>query len=209
MATTRPPPDHASLFDSFRRLMGWMRANGAPLLADNLAPGASPAQLVKLQGKLGFKLPPGLRAMWLLHDGQRKPLNGFVGPLHLLPVAWVLNERARTLTLLSRLRANPADWDALGVTAAEAASDAWLPFAARGQTSLVVQTLTGRVFAGDLDDPTAPLHLVADSVPQWLAAYADSVEAEEFELIPGLGDYHLAPLDPDDAEPESEDDELP
>ncbi len=197
MATTRPPPEHASLFDSFRRLIGWMRANGAPLLVDNLAPGVSPAQLVKLQGKLGFMLPSGLRAMWLLHDGQRKPLNGFVGPLHLLPVAWVLNERVRTQSLLARLRARPGDWADLGVTADEAGSDAWLPFAARGPTSLVVHAVSGRVFAGDLDDDAAPLALVADSVPQWLASYADSVEAGEFELLSGHGDYHLAPIDPE------------
>jgi cell wall assembly regulator SMI1 len=205
MASERPPPDHASLLDSFRRLTGWMRENRVSLLADNLAPGAKPAQLVKLQGKLGFKVSPGLRALWLLHDGQRKALNGFVGPLQLLPIAWVLNERVHTLKLVARVRAEPRLAKAADLKPEELASDAWLPIAARDEVSLVVHCGTGRVFAGELTDDEAPLRLVADSVPQWLAAYADSVEAGEFEARPGLGDYHLWPLEEPADEGEDED----
>jgi cell wall assembly regulator SMI1 len=197
-AAPRAIGDHASLLDSFRRLTTWMRANGAPLLAENLAPGAKPAQLVKLEHKLGFKVPPGLRALWLLHDGQRKPLNGFVGPLHLLPVAWVLNERAHTVALVKRLRAEKRSWSAAGVTPEEAQSEQWLPFAARDQASLLVQASTGRVFAGNFENDASepPMHLVAPSVAKWLASYAQSVEDGQFELTPGLGEYHLAPREP-------------
>lgn len=195
VAVPRPQGDHALLLDSFRRLTGWMRANGAPLLAENLAPGAKPAQLVKLEHKLGFKVPPGLRALWLLHDGQRKPLNGFVGPLQLLPIAWVLNERARTAALLERLRAARRGWKAAGVTPDEAQTEQWLPFAARDQASLLVHAGTGRVFAGNLsvEGDESPLQLVAPSVTKWLASYAQSVEDGQFELIAGFGEYHLAP----------------
>jgi cell wall assembly regulator SMI1 len=172
-----------------------MRSNGAPLLADNLAPGAKPGPIQKLEHKLGFKVPAGLRALWLLHDGQRKALNGFIGPLQLLPIAWVLNERANTLKLVARFRGTRRGWKSAGLTPEEAESTNWLPIAARGDVSLVVHAGTGRVFAGDLteaEDET-PVHLVAPSVPQWLAAYVESVEADEFELVSGLGDYYLSP----------------
>lgn len=195
-ATTkaRPPGDHASLLDSFRRLTSWMRANGAPLLAENLAPGAKPGQIQKLEHKVGFKVPPGLRALWLLHDGQRKPLNGFIGPLQLLPIAWVLNERAATLKLVARLRGTRRGWKLAGLTPDEAESTQWLPFAARGDVSWLVHGGTGRVFEGDLSIAAneTPVHLVAASVPGRLAAYAEAVEADEFELLEGLGDYHLS-----------------
>jgi cell wall assembly regulator SMI1 len=209
MATTAPraPNDQASLVDSFRRLTAWMKANGAPLLAENLAPGAKPVSLVKLEGKLGFKVPPGLRALWLMHDGQRKALNGFVGPLQLLPVAWVLNERVRTAKVLAKVRVLPhAVTKAAGLTKDEVQSDAWLPIAARDDASLLVHATTGRVFAASLaQDAEPPLQLIAESVPKWLAAYADSVEAGEFEVAPGFGDYHLSPAG--EGEDDGEDDE--
>lgn len=197
-APPRPLGDHASLLDSFRRLTTWMRANGAPLLAENLAPGAKPAQLIKLEHRLGFKVPLGLRTLWLLHDGQRKPLNGFVGPLQLLPVAWVLNERARTAAVLARLRAAKGGWRSAGITPEEAQSEQWVPIAARDEASLLVHATTGRVFAGTLDgeDDVPPLHLVAPSVAKWLASYAQSVQDGEFELTPGFGDYYLSPREP-------------
>ena len=194
-AGARPPGDHASLLASFRRLTSWMRANGAPLLAENLAPGAKPGQIQKLEHKVGFKVPAGLRAFWLLHDGQRKALNGLIGPLQLLRITWVLNERERTLKLVGRFRGTRRGWKSAGLTPEEAESTHWLPIAARGDVSLIVHAGTGRVFAGDLtaaDDET-PVYLVAPSVPQWLSAYVESVEDDEFELVAGLGDYYLSP----------------
>jgi hypothetical protein len=51
--------------------------------------------------------------------------------------------------------------------------DRWIPFASRDYGDLVVvYGLTGRVFTCKKDSP--PLHLVAESVVEWLEAYAGS-----------------------------------
>ena len=137
MATEPTPPaprakgDQVSLVDSFRRLAAWLKERDAAGLMQTLSPGAKPVQLSKLEGKLGFRVPPGLRALWLMHDGQRKAADSLVGTMHLLPVAWVLNERPATVKLLARVRAETDHQKQAGLTREEARSDEWLPVAKR------------------------------------------------------------------------------
>lgn len=180
-----PPPrargDQVSLVDSFRRLAACLREHDATSLMQSLSPGAKPIQLSKLEQKLGFRVPPGLRALWLMHDGQRRAADCLVGALHLLPVAWVLNERPATLKLLARMRADPAHAKQAGLTAEEAQSDQWLPIASGGADCVLVHSATGRVFAGG---DTAPwLRFLARSVPQWLETYVEAVEQGDYELV--------------------------
>ncbi len=152
-------------------------------LMKSLSPGAKPIQLSKLEQKLGFHVPPGLRALWLMHDGQRRADDCIIGTLHLLPVAWVLNERPATLALLKRVRAEPAELKRSGLTAEEAQSDKWLPVASQGKDCVIVNCTTGRVFAGSDNAPW--LRLLASSVPQWLEAYVTAVERDQYGLVLG------------------------
>ena len=182
-----PPPrakgDQVSLVDSFRRLAAWLKEHDAVGLMQSLSPGAKPVQLSKLEQKLGFTVPAGLRALWLMHDGQRSKDDCIIGTLHLLPVAWVLNERPATLALLKRARAEPAELKKSGLTSEEAQSDKWLPVASRGKQCVIVNSGTGRVFAGS---ETAPyLRLLAGSVPQWLESYVAAVERDQYGLVLG------------------------
>lgn len=179
-----------SLVDSFRRLAAWLKEHDAMGLMQSLAPGARPIQLSKLEHKLGFTVPPGLRALWLMHDGQRKATDSLIGGLHLLPVAWVVNERAATLRLLAKVRAAPTH----GMTREEVRSDAWLPVASRGATCVVVNADTGRVFEGGDEAPY--LRLLAPSVPEWLEAYVEAVERDEYALVvDGDGAFSLQRTD--------------
>lgn len=170
-----------------------MLENDAPLLAQNLAPGATPAQLASAEKQLGFPIPPGLRELWSLHDGQREELNGFVGSLDLLSLARAVDERDSVLPFVESLREDPSSWQRAGILEAEALSDRWVPFAGRGSDLLAVSAISGRVFHVWKDDP--PLLLAAESVEAWAISYADAVEADHFEVEEGFGAYFLSRRD--------------
>lgn len=180
-APPRAKGDQVSLFDSFRRLATWLKEHDAAVLMQSLSPAAKPVALSKLEGKLGFSVPPGLRALWLLHDGQRRAADTLIGELQLLPVAWVLNERAATLKLLARMREVPDHQKQTGMTRDESRSDEWLTIASRGAERVLVHSGSGRVFASIEAAPY--LQLVGPSVPQWLKRYVDAVERGDYQLV--------------------------
>jgi len=68
-------------------------------------------------------------------------------------------------------------------------SDSWVAFAARGYDSLVVSGVTGRVFTCEKD--ALPLHWVAESVLEWIEAYAGRVEAGAYTVEEGFGECYL------------------
>lgn len=185
--------DQVSLVDSFRRLASWLKDHDAVGLMQSLSPGAKPIQLSKLEQKLGFAVPRGLRTLWLMHDGQRRKDDCIIGTLHLLPVAWVLNERPATLALLKHVRAEPAALKKSRLTEAEAQSDHWLPIASHGKDCVIVSATTGRVFAGGEVAPY--LELAADSVAEWLQAYVEALERDEYALVMGPDGAFLEPRD--------------
>ncbi|MDP2275644.1 MAG: SMI1/KNR4 family protein [Archangium sp.] len=187
----RPVGDQVSLVDSFKRLAAWLKEHDAAVLMQSLSPGAKPIQLSKLEHKLGFTVPKGLRALWLMHDGQRRGDEAIIGTLQLLPIAWVLNERAATLALLKRFRAEPDQLKKSGLSADEAQSDQWFPVAKRGKDCVIVNAISGRVFAGGESAPY--LKLLAGSVPQWLANYVEAVERDEYALVLGPDGAFLEP----------------
>lgn len=197
MATQQTPPaprpvgDQVSLVDSFRRLAAWLKEHEAAGLMKSLSPGAKPIQLSKLEQKLGFTVPRGLRALWLMHDGQRRGEEAIIGALQLLPIAWVLNERPATLALLERARTEPDQLKKSGLSAGEAQSDQWLPVAKRGKDCVIVNATSGRVFAGAQSAPY--LKLLAGSVPQWLTNYVEAVERDEYGLVLGPDGAFLEP----------------
>lgn len=179
----RPKGDQVSLVDSFRRLASWLKEHDAAGLMKSLSPGAKPIQLVKLEQKVGFAVPPGLRALWLMHDGQRRADECIVGTLQLLPVAWVLNVMPATLALVKRVRADSAELKKSGLTEAEAQSEKWLPVASKGKDCVLVNCTTGRVFAGN--GAAGSLRLLASSVPLWLEGYVNDVERDRYGLVIG------------------------
>lgn len=184
------PSDRDRLAAAIERICAWTRANGAPLLADNLAPPASPAALEGLERELASPLPASLCALWSLHGGQREPQNPFFETLDFLAPEGARFEREGVLMFLEFLREHPEDWDKAHVTDAEARSDAWVPFAQLDSDSLIIHAATGRVFSCGKDAP--PIALVADSLVAYLEKYADEVTSDHFAVEEGFGDYFLS-----------------
>lgn len=174
------------------RICAWMVAHDAPLLAENLAGGASPEDIARVEAQLGAPLPDDLRQLWLLHAGQEEWGNGFVESYDLLTIAQALGERSTLHAGLGFARANVSWWARSGGTAEELASDHWIPFAGRDSDLLAVHGVSGRVFACPHDDNFVVL---ADSFAAWLDAYAARVEADDYVVEEGFGDYYLATRD--------------
>jgi predicted DNA-binding WGR domain protein/cell wall assembly regulator SMI1 len=177
-----------SVLPPLERIKTWMKKN-APLLVKNLDKGAPASRLATLEKKLGFALPAELRELWSTHDGQKSEMNGFVRSLDLFGAEQALMERESTLMFVQFLREDETSWTEAGVREEEAMSDDWLPIAGRDSDLLVVCCATGRVFDCGKDAP--PLHLAAESVARWLEQYAASIEAGEYEVEEGFGDYYL------------------
>jgi cell wall assembly regulator SMI1 len=200
-----PPKNHqVSLVDSMRRLAAWLKEHDAAPLMQTLSPAAKPLHLSKLEQKLGFALPVGQRTFWLLHDGQRKPTDCLVSDLHLLPVAWVMNQQPATLALVAKVRsANVAT--AAGLTREELDSNEWLSIASNRERRVIVHAKSGRVFESL---PEAPfLTLVGASVPQWLEAWVDAVVRGDHHLVQSHAGAFFTPAtttEPSDEEDEDE-----
>jgi cell wall assembly regulator SMI1 len=173
---------------AFERISRWMNAHGAPLLVENLAPGATAERLAEAEAELGIALPEDLRAMWSLHDGQREEGNGFFEGDNFLSVQWACAEKETVLMSIEFARESPERWPATGGTMEELASDHWLPFAAQDSDAIVVHGITGRVFACDHDDSP---RLLAPSLVAWLEEYAARVDAGDYVVEEGFGDYYL------------------
>lgn len=131
------------------RVKGWMRANGASPLVENLAPGATAEQLDDAERRFGFAFPPDLRELWRLHCGQREEQNGFIGFRDLLDATRALDELDTVRATLESLRVSRPV--VTGATQDEL--ERWVPFAGRGSELLVVHGETGRVFVFEKDWP--------------------------------------------------------
>jgi cell wall assembly regulator SMI1 len=64
-------------------IKAWMKQH-APLLVNNLAPGASAADLAEAERLLGMPIPTELQTLWSIHHGQLEEQNGFVEHMDLL-----------------------------------------------------------------------------------------------------------------------------
>jgi cell wall assembly regulator SMI1 len=170
------------------RICAWMVTHDAPLLAENLADGASPEAIARAEAQLGGPLPDDLRQLWLLHDGQNEWGNGFVESYDLLSIAQALDERSTLHAGLTFAQANASWWARSGGTDEELASDHWIPFAGRDSDLLAVHGVSGRVFACRHDDN---FKVIADSFAAWLDAYVARVEADDYVVEAGFGDYFL------------------
>lgn len=169
----------------------WMLEHGAALLVENLAPGASAADLVEAERLLGMPIPTELASLWSVHHGQLAEQNGFVEHMDLLGAQAAAAEADSVKLFVDFLRERPKDWKAAGVTEAEVRSDRWIAFAGRGYADLlVISAESGRVFWCGKDAPTVQLR--ASSLTAWLEQYAAAVAADDYELEEGFGDVFLS-----------------
>lgn len=177
------------------RIVRWMETH-APVLADNLAPGATSAELTALQKKHRLPLPDEAARLWKVHDGQLDEQNGFVGSMDLLSSAESFARRRDVLPFVAFCREHASEWCGPQLTEEEIRSDAWLPLANRDSDSIVVSGVSGRVFTCGKDAP--PLELLAPSIGAWITDYANAIEAGEYDVKPGFGDVYLQRASPGD-----------
>lgn len=163
---------------TLERITRWMNANGASALVNNLAPGATPTQLDDAEAELGFALPPDLRALWLLHDGQlEQEVHGWIVDDDFLSVQGAIATQSTMQRYLSLQ--TDAHWLEAGATPRELQTPSWLPFAASGPNTVAVHAVTDRVFAFDKLEPP---RLVAATFLQWLEQYAAGLEANDYVI---------------------------
>jgi cell wall assembly regulator SMI1 len=186
------------------RIGRWMNLHGARPIATNLAPGANPRRVTQAEAELGFSVPPELRALWSLHDGQRDTGHSFVGAprigdleFDLLSIEATTAQQELVLIDVERIRESEDEAGATveglrtDATTEELQSNHWLAFAALESQSLVMSGVTGRVFfLGD-----DPLKLLAPSLTDWLEQYAADLEADEYVVEASEGACSLARRD--------------
>jgi SMI1 / KNR4 family (SUKH-1) len=175
--------------NALARISLWMNAHEAPLLVENLADGATAAQLSRAETEFGIALPSDLRDLWSLHDGQREGGNGFIEVYSLLSMQYAIAEQETVLMGIKFARETPRWWKDSGGTQEELDSNHWIPFAGLDSDLLVVHAVSGRVFRCHHDDSPK---LLAPSLAAWWDQYAERVEANDYAVEEGFGDYHLA-----------------
>ena len=176
------------------KIKEWMKTNDAPRLVENLAPGASAAELAHAERQLGMPIPPELKALWSVHHGQLEEQNGFVAHMDLLSAKFAAAEADGVKMFIDFLREDPSDYERAGATGAEVRSAQWIAFAGRGYADLlVVSGVSGRVFWCGKDAPS--LQLRHASITEWVEQYAAEVVAGDYELEEGFGDYFLSKRD--------------
>lgn len=167
-----------------------MRDHAAAVLVENLADGATAAELDAFEASCGYPLPSDLRTLWSIHAGQRSEQNGFIEAMDLYGPQEALSAGESVAMWIEAMREDPESYDEAGVDEAEIASDRWLAIAGRGYADLIVASgVSGRVFRCEKDVP--PLHLLAPSIAAWLEAYAGDVDAGKYAVEEGFGDCYL------------------
>lgn len=167
------------------RISQWMNDNDAPLLVENLAAGATEKDLAHAEATFGITLPADLRALWSLHNGQIDEGNGFIEAFDFLSISRSIEQQETVLGCIEFEREAPELWQG---TPEELQSDYWIPFAGQDSDSLVVHAVTGRVFCCYHDDSA---EVIAESLGDWFEAYAARVEADDYKVEDGFGDYYL------------------
>lgn len=175
------------------RIKRWMLAHDAPLLVENLADGASADVLDAAEARFGYRFPADLRELWSHHHGQREEQNGFIEFRDLLDVERSLGDREWPDVAHSMMEEVGDEFDAAGLSMEERQQKRWIPFASRDSDLLVLHATSGRVFVCEKDSP--PIRLIAPSLTEWFEAYARRVEADDYALEEGFGDYFLAQRD--------------
>jgi hypothetical protein len=176
---------------ALRRITSWLRAHRGGAIADNLAPGASAEALAEIEAAFGVALPPGLRALWSLHDGQRKEGDRFTERLDLFGARQAIADARYVRGGFGFFR-NEGRRD-VEASDEELASDAWIPIAGRDLDFFAVSGVTGRVFA--ITRGLHPFRRIADSVEAWLEGYADRLEASDYRVTSNGGGLYLEERD--------------
>lgn len=79
------------MLQAIATLEGWLASNAPPLLG-LLNPPATPAGIAAFEARLGLALPPEVRSLYLIHDGESDSSDGIFGCWRWLPLEVVAEE---------------------------------------------------------------------------------------------------------------------
>jgi cell wall assembly regulator SMI1 len=179
MSETKRP---GTIANSWKRIDAWLKANAPRWKV--LKKGATEEQLAKVEAKLGFALPRELRESYLIHDGSddagffpTREVGYYLMPLAELEADWNMMKELLEAGDLEdgKAKGDPGvrgEWWNVG----------WIPFASDGGGDYWCIDLApakggkkGQVIAHAHD--AGKRKLLAPSLRQWLARFADNLEA--------------------------------
>jgi cell wall assembly regulator SMI1 len=205
--------------DVVARLEAWLRKNHPEALA-GLAPGVSEAEIAKVEARLDVRLPEGMRALYLWHDGNSTgSFAAIQNNRHLMPLEQVAATREMMAGFVDDGTFEDPDWW----------HKAWVPFLDNGAGSHLCWDPAGS-FGGkpgqviEFWNRDRDRDIVAPSFDAWLTTFVESLEAghwtydeesgnvddaEELEdfLAARLPGYPVSPIEMDDEEDDDEDEE--
>lgn len=159
------PRDGSVVRPAFETLLDAMAA-GASGTTKTLRGPASPKVIDEVEAAMNLTLPPEVKALWSLADGQKKPQDRFFGFLEFLGAKRSLEARKWMLGAVRWLREYDALWDDAGVYDEEILSDEWVTVAMQEHELIIVSAVTGRVFKVEQEAP--PITLAHGTVAEWL-----------------------------------------
>jgi cell wall assembly regulator SMI1 len=83
--------DRGTVQTPFTPIEAWLQANAAPLLA-MLNPPATEQSLAAFETGTGLKMPPEVRRLYLIHDGEADGSDGIFGCMKMLPLSEIRKE---------------------------------------------------------------------------------------------------------------------
>ena len=170
--------------ESWTRIEAWLNAN-APAVAAGLNPPASPDELAETERYLGVRFPDGVRASFLRHDGQSPDSPWMLDGWELLSLGRIRNEWAVWKELLDdgSFADTESDTDGSAVRT-DWWHPAWIPLTYDGGGNHHCLDLApgphgapGQIIEMWHDEGSRPV--VAPSFEDWLAGFADALEAGE------------------------------
>jgi cell wall assembly regulator SMI1 len=180
-AVTAQPPAGTSNTEYtglLARLDRWL-AMHRPRFLHALQPGASAAELDRLQHEISAPLPPGLRTLLAWHNGQNEDIVGS------FEQSWRLMSTQAIADAKKEL-----DNDATGQAAKDGWQRGWIPF---------LEDDGGDYLCLDTSQPTAPVRgfwpgkkadtIVAPSLAAWLEDFVTELEQGHYTEDPERGDF--------------------
>src|SRR5438046_722688 len=83
--------DRGTVQTPFTSIEAWLRANAAPLVAMLNSP-ATEQSLAAFETDTGLKMPPEVRRLYMIHDGEAEGSDGIFGCMRMLPLSEIRKE---------------------------------------------------------------------------------------------------------------------
>jgi len=164
-------------------------AEHGPTQAKSLAPGATDAQIEKLESHIGIALPKQLRDSLAIHDGQKEECDfipdGY-GSFYFLRLCEIRREWDSWNSLMKYDEFDDSNAQTDAGVAQSWWNRGWIPFASNGASDSLCVDLAparggkkGQVIMMRHDDPRRPI--LAPTFAAWLHQLAESLKAGEMD----------------------------